>query len=483
MVSARAVALVAVALFFSLAGHAWAQVDLKISQLPAASTLTGAELIACVQGGVSDKCTASQLSTFTLGGTWHGAIIDVAHGGTGTASPSLIAGTNVTITGSWPNQTIAASGGGGSGTVTSVAESFTGGIIAVAGSPITTSGTFALTVSGTSGGVPYFSSGTGWTSSAALANASLVVGGGAGGAPATITLGGDCTFSSPNVTCTKTGGVAFTALATAATPLSVANGGTGATSANAGFNALSPMTTIGDIIYGAASGVATRLANGTTGQFLGANTGAAPSWQTPAGGGSSALSSYTTARYYTLGGTASAAGAAATASVIVCNKGLLYAQLTFQVLTVNITTAGSSNIQSALYADTGGLPGALLSSTPSVVDTGTLGTAMTLAVNVQAGPGAIWFCTNVNDSTVVMTGNSKVTLIPATLVGAVVGAAGLAQLVSSVSNVTGVSCSGANCNGGSSTFGTWPATLVGSTWTTVAGNTTPELYFQPFSVP
>ncbi len=44
------------------------------------------------------------------------AIIPVANGGTGTSSPGLIAGTNITsITGTWPNQTINASGGGGSG--------------------------------------------------------------------------------------------------------------------------------------------------------------------------------------------------------------------------------------------------------------------------------------------------------------------------------------------------------------------------------
>lgn len=42
-------------------------------------------------------------------------IVAVANGGTGTATPSLVQGTGVTITGSWPNQTIAASGGGGGG--------------------------------------------------------------------------------------------------------------------------------------------------------------------------------------------------------------------------------------------------------------------------------------------------------------------------------------------------------------------------------
>jgi hypothetical protein len=36
-------------------------------------------------------------------------ILPIANGGSGTATPSLVQGTNVTITGTWPNQTIAAS--------------------------------------------------------------------------------------------------------------------------------------------------------------------------------------------------------------------------------------------------------------------------------------------------------------------------------------------------------------------------------------
>jgi hypothetical protein len=69
------------------------------------------------------------------------------------------------------------------GTVTSVG--FTGGIVSVA----TATTTPALTIAGTSGGVPYFSSGTTWASSAALAANAIVVGGGAGVAPATVTTG------------------------------------------------------------------------------------------------------------------------------------------------------------------------------------------------------------------------------------------------------------------------------------------------------
>ena len=61
---------------------------------------------------------------------------------------SLTAGTNVTVTGTYPNFTIAATGGGGgSGTVTSVAASGGTTGLTFTGSPITTSGT--LTLSGT----------------------------------------------------------------------------------------------------------------------------------------------------------------------------------------------------------------------------------------------------------------------------------------------------------------------------------------------
>ena len=54
-------------------------------------------------------------------------IVAVANGGTGTATPSLVAGTNVTITGTFPNQTINSSGGGGGGT--QIGEQIGGGIV------------------------------------------------------------------------------------------------------------------------------------------------------------------------------------------------------------------------------------------------------------------------------------------------------------------------------------------------------------------
>jgi len=69
------------------------------------------------------------------------------------------------------------------GTVTSVG--FTGGLITVA----TATTTPALTVAGTSGGIVYFASGSTWASTAALASNALMVGGGAGAGPSTVTTG------------------------------------------------------------------------------------------------------------------------------------------------------------------------------------------------------------------------------------------------------------------------------------------------------
>jgi hypothetical protein len=53
----------------------------------------------------------AQLTDLDAGDIASGTL-PVARGGTGTASPSLVGGTNITISGSWPNQTVTAGGGG-----------------------------------------------------------------------------------------------------------------------------------------------------------------------------------------------------------------------------------------------------------------------------------------------------------------------------------------------------------------------------------
>jgi hypothetical protein len=66
--------------------------------------------------------------------------------------------------------------------------------------------------------------------------------------------------------------------------VAILNGGTGQTTAGAAFNALSPITTTGDLIIGNGTNSATRLAIGANSYVLTSN-GTTASWQ-PAGGGS-----------------------------------------------------------------------------------------------------------------------------------------------------------------------------------------------------
>ena len=148
--------------------------------------------------------------------------VSVAQGGTGTSTPALVAGTNVTITGTWPNQTINSSNPGG--TVTSVAATVPS-FLSITGSPITSSGTLAISYSGTA--------------------------------------------------------------------LPIANGGTGQTTASAAFNALSPITTTGDLIIGNGTNNATRLAIGTNGYILTSN-GTTASWTAAPATGVTSFSAGTT---------------------------------------------------------------------------------------------------------------------------------------------------------------------------------------------
>ena len=65
--------------------------------------------------------------------------------------------------------------------------------------------------------------------------------------------------------------------------LPITNGGTGQTTATAAFNALSPVTTTGDLIIGNGTNSATRLAIGASTYVLTSN-GTTASWQASSGG-------------------------------------------------------------------------------------------------------------------------------------------------------------------------------------------------------
>ena len=91
---------------------------------------------------------------------------------------------------------------------------------------------------------------------------------------------GGLTLQSSGITVSDADAVSGVSSLSLGTALSAANGGTGATSAAAAFDALAPTTTQGDIIYRGSSTNA-RLAVGTSGQFLQTQgAGANPQWAT-----------------------------------------------------------------------------------------------------------------------------------------------------------------------------------------------------------
>lgn len=197
---------------------------------PTLTTLGGIKSLAAVSHQFLTSITTSGVPTQAqptisdLADVLTRTILGNATGSTGpvtaTFKPSGDANTLASITGALLNGDCAAfdalgnivdagapcSGGGGGGSVTSVGISVpAASILGVSGSPITTAGTMSLTTTGTSGGIPYFSSTSKLSSSGALAAHNAVIGGGAGATPTGVAGGTGCVLawsvSSADPTC------------------------------------------------------------------------------------------------------------------------------------------------------------------------------------------------------------------------------------------------------------------------------------------
>jgi Chaperone of endosialidase len=162
--------------------------------------------------------TATTLSGVTLASGCVFPIIPVSSGGTGTATPNLVAGTNVTITGTWPNQTINATGGG-SGTISSVVASSTT-VNGISLSASTASGVATVSLGGSlsnvnltsqvSGNLPVSNGGTGTTSPTLVAGSNISITG---------------TWPNQTINATGAGGSLTGSTTTTATFLGISAGG------------------------------------------------------------------------------------------------------------------------------------------------------------------------------------------------------------------------------------------------------------------
>ena len=144
--------------------------------------------------------------------------------------------------------------GKGSGSVTSV--SFTGGIVSVA----TATTTPALTVAGTSGGIPYFSSASTWASSATLTQYGVVYGGGAGATPVATAAG----TTGQVLTATTSGAPTWSSTyAGTVTSVSVvsANGFAGTVATSTTTPAITLTTTITGLLKGNGTAISAAVAN------------------------------------------------------------------------------------------------------------------------------------------------------------------------------------------------------------------------------
>jgi len=128
--------------------------------------LTAIGIAVNTSGGLATSAVTTLSSLTTVGtigtGTWQGTAVGYAYGGTGLAA---LGSANQCLT-------------------------TNSGVTAMAWASCTGSIAFPVTVSGaTSGGIPYFNSTVQMSSSALLAANSIMIGGGAGAAPSTITTG------------------------------------------------------------------------------------------------------------------------------------------------------------------------------------------------------------------------------------------------------------------------------------------------------
>ena len=199
------------------------------------------------------------------------------------------------------------------------------------------------------------------------------------------------------------------------TALSIANGGTGQTTKSAAFNALSPMTAAGDLIYGGASGSGTRLATGTTTQVL--HGGTTPSWAAvsltadvsgtlPVANGGIGLTS--TSANFVFAGPTTGAAAAPTWRALVSTDIPANAASTSGSAGSLSTTYASGQI---LYGQASGVPASTSTFIYSTTGSGSIGIGTASATSNLYVTGNVYTTNAISTSNIVIAAGSPASIV------------------------------------------------------------------------
>ena len=240
-------------------------------------------------GSVANALTAGTGISYSVGTTYNGSVAVTIDNSAPDQVVSLTGGTGISTSGTYPSFTITNTApdqivsltGAGTTSVTGTYPSFT----------ITSNDQYVGTVTSVSG--------TGTVNGISLSGTVTSSG--------SLTLGG--TLSNVSLTTQVTG------------TLPIANGGTGQTTASAAFNALSPVTSTGDLIIGNGASSSTRLPIGANNYVLTSN-GTTAVWAVASGSGATITNDTTTAT--NVYPTFAAATSGALSTIYTSNAKLLY---------------------------------------------------------------------------------------------------------------------------------------------------------------
>jgi len=270
-------------------------------------------------GSVANALTAGTGISYSAGTTYDGSTAITINNSAPDQVVSLTAGTGMSVTGTYPSFTL-------TNTAPDQVVSLTGaGTTSISG----TYPNFTITSNDQYVGTVTSVSGTGTVNGISLSGTVTSSG--------SLTLGGTLT------------GVDLTTQVTGTLP--IANGGTGQTTASAAFNALSPVTSTGDLIIGNGANSSTRLPIGSN-NFVLTSNGTTATWAAPTGATITNDTSTSTNVFPTF----AAATSGALSTIYTSNAKLLYKPSTGELTSSHVVASNGIFVNSLTIATSYTIP-------------------------------------------------------------------------------------------------------------------------------